>query len=397
MKTTNVPISGRRSFSEGAPGRRSRVVPRRHVGWLFLILFLLIAGLAIGAPVHIESSSPAAQDEPGAAPVHPQVPKLQTALERYRAIATNGGWTAIKGTRKFYQQGVTDPAVTQLKERLRASGDFTSDDTSSAFTEELTTAVKRVQKRFGFPENGVVDAALLKELNVPLRKRIAQLEANLARVQKLPEPAPGTRLVANIPEYKLHVYEGDRLMFDMAVVVGSESNKTVLFNDEMTYLVFSPSWNVPPSIVKNEILPKMRGSHDYLWRNNYVMEGEEGGLPRIRQLPGAGNSLGRVKFVFPNENNIYFHDTPAKSLFSLRKRAFSHGCIRLAEPQKLAEYLLRNNPEWTPAKIKTAMNSGREQRVDLPGKVPVSLTYLTAWVDDDGALNFREDVYGLDS
>lgn len=385
MKTTNLPLPRR----AGVQGRRSfgkALVPARHIGWLFLILALLVAQLALAGPR-------------GPGGLHPQVPRLQTALERYRAIAAQGGWPAIKATRKFYQPGISDPAVVQLKQRLRASGDFPDEDNSPLFTEALGTAVKRVQQRFGFSPNGVVDAALLKELNVPVSRRVAQLEANLARVQNLPDPAgiPGTRLVANIPEFKLHVYEGDREVFDMNVVVGSESNKTVLFNDEMTYLVFSPSWNVPPSIVKKEILPKMRSSHDYLWRNNYVVEGEEGGLPQIRQLPGAGNSLGRVKFVFPNENNIYFHDTPAKSLFSLRSRAFSHGCIRLAEPARLAEYLLRNSPGWTAARIRAAMNSGKEQRVDLPGKVPVSLTYLTAWVDDEGLLNFREDVYHLDS
>ncbi|RYY89922.1 MAG: hypothetical protein EOO15_04730 [Chitinophagaceae bacterium] len=374
--------------------RFGHVVPRRHIGWLFLILALFIAQLALAAappqPLISEQSYTASSP-------HPQVPRLQTALERYRAIAAQGGWTSIKATRKFYQKGIDDPAVAQLKARLRASGDFASEDNSTEYTEELAAAVKKVQERFGFTPNGVVDAPLLKELNVSLTKRIAQLEINLARVQKLPPPSGGTQLVANIPEYKLHVYEGDRIVFDMNIVVGSESNKTVLFNDEMTYLVFSPSWNVPPSIVKNEILPAMRGRREYLWRNNYVIEGEEGGLPKIRQLPGAGNSLGRVKFVFPNDHNIYFHDTPAKSLFSLRKRAFSHGCIRLAEPAKLAEYLLRNSPGWTPAKIKTAMNSGKELRVDLPGKVPVALTYLTAWVDDAGLVNFREDVYKLDS
>ncbi|GAB4093487.1 L,D-transpeptidase family protein [Flaviaesturariibacter terrae] len=377
---------------------KTTIVPARHIGWLVLVLLLFVAQLAVaspGSPSFEQASSEGATA--GTSFTHPQVPRLQGQLERYRSIAASGGWPVVRGSRKFYQKGISDAAVVQLKQRLRATGDFSSEDRSPEFTEELGDAVKHVQKRFGFPENGVVDAALLKELNISVGRRIAQLEANLARVQKLPEPTAGTRLVANIPEYKLHVYEGDRLIFDMNIVVGSESNKTVLFNDEMTYLVFSPSWNVPPSIVRKEILPKMQGSHDYLWRNNYVMEGEEGGLPKIRQLPGAGNSLGRVKFVFPNENNIYFHDTPAKSLFSLRKRAFSHGCIRLAEPEKLAEYLLRNSPGWTPAKIRAAMNSGREQRVDLPGKVPVSLTYLTAWVDDDGSLNFREDIYGLDS
>jgi murein L,D-transpeptidase YcbB/YkuD len=327
---------------------------------------------------------------------HPQYPLLQQQLTRYQEIEKAGGWPTVKPGKKFLMKGDSGPAVTALRQRLRATGDLSGSEDSPAFDDSLTEAVKHIQARFGFKPNGVVDAALLKELNVPVQKRVAQIRVNLERAAKLPEPGPGTRLVANIPEYKLHVYEGNKLMWDMDIVVGSESNRTVLFNDEMTHIVFSPSWNVPPSIVRKEILPKIGSTHEYLWRNNYVIEGEEGGLPKIRQLPGPKNSLGRVKFVFPNENNIYFHDTPAKSLFALQKRAFSHGCIRLAEPARLAEYLLRNSPNWTPAKIRSAMNSGKEQTVYLPSKVPVSLTYLTAWVGTDGQLNFREDVYGLD-
>ncbi|RYD99405.1 MAG: hypothetical protein EOP50_04325, partial [Sphingobacteriales bacterium] len=182
MKTTMIPV--RRTQSDRVPVRRrlgGALIPRHHRGWLLLILALLIGQLAFGSAA--------------AAGPHPQVPRLQTALERYRGIAGEGGWPQIRATRRFFQQNITDPSVVQLKARLRASGDFSSDDNSALFTPELTTAVKRIQKRFGFPENGVVDAALLKELNVPVSKRIAQLEANLARVQKLPEPVAGTRLV----------------------------------------------------------------------------------------------------------------------------------------------------------------------------------------------------------
>jgi murein L,D-transpeptidase YcbB/YkuD len=233
-------------------------------------------------------------------------------------------------------------------------------------------------------------------LNIPAQKRVEQLLINLERVSAMPPVTGGTRLIANIPEFKLHVYEGDHLVFDMNVVVGTEANKTVTFNDEMKHIVFSPYWNVPPSIVKNEILPHMRRNRDYLWRNNYVQTGTENGLPVIRQLPGPKNALGQVKFLFPNSHNIYFHDTPSKSLFGMRKRAFSHGCVRLAEPAKLAEYLLKNNPEWTPAKIAQAMDSGKEQWVALSTSVPVSITYFTAWVDKEGFLHFREDIYGHD-
>lgn len=321
---------------------------------------------------------------------------LQNELARYHEIAQKGGWPKITGTRKFYQKDLNDTAVVQLKKRLRASGYFTSDDNSALFTDELVQAVKKAQKTFGFTQNGVVDAMLLKQLNVPVEKRIQQLEVNIQRAMELPATGESTRLVANIPEFKLHVYEGNRHVFDMDIVVGSESNKTVTFNDEMTQVVFSPYWNVPPSIVKEEILPAMRKNRNYLRAHRYEQTGTEGGVPVIRQLPGGGNSLGKVKFLFPNSHAIYFHDTPAKSLFSIRKRTFSHGCIRLAEPQKLAEYLLRNDATWTPQKIRQAMDSGKEQFVKLQNPVAVSITYFTAFVDQSGQLNFREDVYGQD-
>jgi murein L,D-transpeptidase YcbB/YkuD len=328
---------------------------------------------------------------------HPQATVLQQEIERYAAIEKAGGWGIIKLSKKFLQQGEESEAVVALKKRLRATGEYKSEDLSNTFTTELTAAVKKVQERYGYKPTGVVDASLVKALNIPVSKRIQQLQINLQRLETTPLPGTGTRLVANIPEYKLYVYEGDRIVFDMNVVVGSESNKTVIFNDEMNSIVFSPYWNVPPSIVKNEILPAMRGNREYLWRHRYVQTGTENGLPVIRQLPGAKNSLGKVKFVFPNSHNIYFHDTPAKSLFSLNKRAFSHGCIRLSEPQKLAEYLLRNSKEWTPAKIKAAMDSGKETVVSLSTPVPVSITYFTAWVDGAGTVHFRDDVYGRDA
>ena len=321
---------------------------------------------------------------------------LQTEWAKYTEIAQNGGWPKITGTRKFYQKDLNDPTVVQLKKRLRATGYYTSADNSPLFTDEVVEAVKVAQEVFGFTPNGVVDAPLLKQLNVPVEKRIQQLEINMQRALEQPPVSESTRLVANIPEFKLHVYEGDQHQFDIDIVVGSESNKTVTFNDEMTQVVFSPYWNVPPSIVKGEILPAMRKNRNYLRAHRYEQVGTEGGLPVIRQLPGAGNSLGKVKFLFPNSHNIYFHDTPAKSLFSIRKRTFSHGCIRLAEPQKLAEYLLRNDAAWTPEKIRQAMDSGKEQFVQLQNPVAVSITYFTAFVDAGGQFHFREDVYGHD-
>jgi L,D-transpeptidase YcbB len=325
-----------------------------------------------------------------------QYDRLQNALQRLYEIQRNGGWRKIIATQKYYLKGQTATAITQIKERLRISGEFKQDDISPLFTDELVEAVQKVQKRFGFKQNGVVDALLIKQLNVPVEDRIQQLQLNIQRFKNASTDQGETMLVVNIPEYKLHVYEGNRQVFDMDIVVGSEEHKTVTFDDEMTNIVFSPYWNVPPSIVENEILPAMRSNKNYLRNNGYEITGYENGLPVIRQKPGPGNSLGQVKFVFPNEHGIYFHDTPAKGLFQYPKRAFSHGCIRLANPTKLAAYLLRNSPGWTEEKIKTAMNSGKEQSVTLPNKVAVSLSYYTAWVDDQGQLQLRPDIYGLD-
>jgi L,D-transpeptidase YcbB len=161
--------------------------------------------------------------------------------------------------------------------------------------------------------------------------------------------------------------------------------------------VFSPYWNVPQSIVEKEILPGLEKNPNYLADHNMEQTGTEDGFPVIRQLPGPDNSLGRVKFLFPNSFDIYFHDTNAKDLFNRDKRAFSHGCIRLAEPEKMAQYLLRKQPEWTPEKIEEAMNSGEEKYVRLKDPVPVFISYYTAWVDEEGRLNFRDDIYNHDA
>lgn len=326
---------------------------------------------------------------------NPQYERLQNALQHLYEIQKKGGWPKIIATQKFYLKGQTSPAIKQIKQRLIVSGDLISKDTSSFFTNDLVAAVQKVQKRFGYKQNGVVDALLIKQLNIPVEDRIQQLLANMQRLQTINETT-GTKLVVNIPEYKLHVYEGPQQIFEMDIVVGSEEHKTVMFNDEMTNIVFSPYWNVPQSIVENELLPAMNRNKNYLQNNGYEITGYEKGLPVIRQKPGPQNSLGQIKFVFPNEHGIYFHDTPAKGLFEYPKRTFSHGCIRLSQPVKLAEYLLKNSPGWTLDKIKKAMNSGKEQWLKLPKPVAVSIVYYTAWVDDEGLLQLRQDIYGLD-
>ena len=201
----------------------------------------------------------------------------------------------------------------------------------------------------------------------------------------------------NIPQFELQVFEGKKKAFSMNVVVGKEGHNTMMFKGDLNQIVFSPYWNVTPDIVREEIMPAMAKNPDYLASHNMEITSNGGGIPVIRQLPGEENSLGKVKFLFPNSFNIYFHDTPAKSLFSKDKRAFSHGCIRLSEPTKLAEYLLRSKSEWSSDKIAEAMNSGTETYVSLKNPVPVIITYYTAWVDDNGLLNFRDDIYKHDA
>jgi murein L,D-transpeptidase YcbB/YkuD len=321
---------------------------------------------------------------------------LKDQLAKYYNIAKQGGWPQVTTTKKSLKKGSTDPAVAVMKKRLQLTGDLTGNDTSQVFNDTLENAVKTFQSRFGYKPDGIITATLIKDMNVPVIKRLEQILMNMGRMRWMPEAENGQLILVNIPEFELHVYEGKKKAFDMYVVVGKEGHNTMMFSGDLNQIVFSPYWNVPPSIVRNEILPAMANNPDYLANQNMEEIGTEDGLPKIRQLPGGKNSLGRVKFLFPNSFNIYFHDTPAKALFEKDKRAYSHGCIRLAEPEKMANYLLRNNPEWTPEKINSAMNSGNEQFVKLKKPVPVIITYYTAWVDENGQLNFRDDIYTHD-
>jgi murein L,D-transpeptidase YcbB/YkuD len=257
-------------------------------------------------------------------------------------------------------------------------------------------AVKNFQARHGFNETAIISDSLIQEMNVPAIKRVEQLLMNMDRMRWLANNPSGNLIVVNIPEFVMHVYEGNQKIYDIDVVVGKEGHSTMMFNGDLNQVVFSPYWNVPPSIVAKEILPAMEKNPNYLAKENMETTGNDDGLPVIRQKPGPGNALGKVKFLFPNSFNIYFHDTPAKSLFEKDKRAYSHGCIRVREPEKLANYVLRNQPEWTPEKISEAMNSGEEKYVKVKDPIPVVITYYTAWVDENGRLNFREDIYGHD-
>lgn len=331
------------------------------------------------------------------ADVNPAYKGLKNQLARYYSLAKNGGWQPINAGKKTLKAGVSSPVVAAIKRRLQATGDMPGRDTSHVFNDSLVIGVKNFQQRHGLTPNGMITASLVKEMNVPAQQRLEQILINMDRMRWMPQRPNGNLILVNIPEFVLHVMEGDKKAFEMNVVVGKEGHNTVMFTGDLNQVVFSPYWNVPPSIVKNEILPGIAKNPNYLADNNMEQTGTDDGLPVIRQLPGEKNSLGKVKFLFPNSFNIYFHDTNAKSLFEKDKRAYSHGCIRLAEPEKMAQYLLRNDPEWTAERIDEAMNSGKEKYVKLKNPVPVFISYYTAWVDNNGQLNFREDIYNHDS
>jgi L,D-transpeptidase YcbB len=260
----------------------------------------------------------------------------------------------------------------------------------------MEDAVSNLQRRFGLKDDGVIGAQTISILNISVKTLIEKIIINLERMRWLPNQEKDYVMV-NIPEFKLYMFENGKQVFDMNVVVGKQGSGTQIFSDHLKYVVFSPYWNVPKSIVKNEILPAMNRNPNYLETQNMEITGEEEGLPVIRQKPGINNALGKVKFIFPNSYNIYFHDTPARSLFSRDKRAFSHGCIRLSDPFKMAQYLLRNDPQWTEEKIDSSMNADKEKWIGLKKPLPVLIAYFTAWIDDNGILHFSDDIYGHDA
>ena len=320
---------------------------------------------------------------------------LKQKLQVFYVAQKNGGWQPITTGKVSFKSGMTSPYILQIKKRLFATGEMSADSTD-IYDTQLQTAIINFQTSLGLTTDGIITEALVKEMNVPAVKRIEQILINMDRMRWMPE-AEGDLLLVNIPEFKLQVFEGKKKAFSMNVVVGKEGHNTMMFKGDLSQIVFSPYWNVTPDIIKEEIMPAMARNPHYLAKHNMEITGTSGGIPVIRQLPGEENSLGKVKFLFPNSFNIYFHDTPAKSLFSKDKRAYSHGCIRLSDPTKLAEYLLRSKPEWTADKIAEAMNSGVEKFVSLKKSVPVIITYYTAWVDENGLLNFRDDIYGHDA
>lgn len=339
---------------------------------------------------------------------------LVRGLVRYRAIAAAGGWPQLPESRAL-RLGDSSAAVRPLRARLAAEDYLPSTSGADVFDGQVAAALAEFQRRHGLPIDSVLGPLTRGALNVRVARRIEQIDANLERLRWLPADLGSRFIVVNIPAFSLYGYVGGERVLTMRVVVGDElvSRRTPIFADTMEYVEFAPYWNVPRSIAVNEILPKVRRDRGYLTRNGFqLLRGWGDDAPavdpatlsdaalfssryRVRQLPGANNALGRVKFMFPNDYNIYLHDTPAKLLFDEANRAHSHGCVRVADPRALAEFVLHDRGDWPGDRIRAALEAGRRTRATVRPGVPVYLVYLTAFMRED-AVAFRDDIYGRD-
>ncbi len=320
---------------------------------------------------------------------------LQKALAQYRELEKNDQIKTVPALSKPSVLKINDSSsvVALIKKQLFLLGYLNNSDTSKIFDAQFADAVNNFKITHGLKADSTITNSMIKELNVPVKKRIGQIMVNMERLRWIPaDSSTNEFILVNIPAFTLHYYEDKKIILECNVVVGKPMNKTVVFSGQMQYVVFSPYWNVPTSIINKEIKPAMRRNPNYLASHNMEWNGG-----RVRQKPGPNNALGLVKFLFPNANNIYLHDTPSKSLFSQDVRAFSHGCIRVSKPRDLAILVLRQDSAWTPEKIDAAMHAGVEKYVTLKKTIPVYIGYFTCFIDANGNVNFRNDIYSRDN
>jgi L,D-transpeptidase YcbB len=364
-----------------------------------IALTMMVASYALASET---TPSPATQ---------PAYQRLSLALSRYRAMEAHGGWPALT-TDLILKPGSEDDRVVLLRQRLLSEGDLpTMAVEGRKFDEMLATAVKRFQARHGLVADGRVGRKTLSELNITAHDRVAQIAANLERWSELSVQLPSRRLEINIPAAELVAFDENRPIMSMRVVVGTNQNPTPVLRSQVIAVVFNPSWTVPTSIVRNEILPRLRQDPLYLRRNGIQIidrpadpYGEKIGWtspdrPRtlaLRQQPGPKNALGRIKFDIPNVYSVYLHDTANKNAFSEQSRAMSHGCIRVQHPEDLARYILRDQLRADPELVARALTETKTVEVKVTESVPVLIVYQTAFVTADGVVNFRPDVYSRD-
>jgi L,D-transpeptidase YcbB len=345
------------------------------------------------------------------------LPALESALSQYRQRAAQGGWPQTPVVGPTLREGDMDERIPLLRERLIISGDLTAPtDQGDLFDDLLKEAVQRFQTRHGLTADGVVGTRTLTELNVPISERIRQLAASLERCQPLPSLLERRHILVNIADFTLKLYEDGKLRLSMPVIVGKTYRQTPVFSGRISSLVLNPSWEVPRSIATQDLLPKIKKNPGYLsqlhlrvlrdWTSETeldpaTIDWEHLSMARfpyrLRQDPGPANALGRVKFLFPNPHDVYLHDTPAQTLFQQDARTFSSGCIRLARPMDLAVYLLQGTPLGSMDALTAAISRGKTQSVAIPLPIAIHIAYMTAWVDREGTIQFRRDIYNRDS
>ena len=377
-------------------------------------------------PLFLKTDVVDASDVPGVlAQVEPPYPGYQRtiqALHTYLQYAKEYDGAPLPATGKTIAPGDAYPGVPQLVRLLRLVGDLPPDaivpTDATVYQGPLVDAVKHFQTRLGRTADGKITPQTLADLNVPLATRVREMQLILERWRWLPIGLHDAPIVANIPEFRLRAYdENFKVALTMNVVVGKAyDHNTPVFEDSMQYLVFRPYWSVPYSIAKAEFIPKIVRDPDYLEKKGFaVVDSRQevvasGAIPSdvlqqlrsgklfIRQNPGPKNSLGLVKFIFPNSYNIYMHDTPEQTFFSKSRRDFSHGCIRLERPADLAVWVLRRNSgDWNLERVRAAMNGSATQQINLARPIPVLIVYGTVIVTEDGTVHFYDDIYGHDA
>jgi murein L,D-transpeptidase YcbB/YkuD len=327
--------------------------------------------------------------------------RAKEALAAYRRLSAEGESEPLPNTKRPVKPGDSYPDLIGLSTLLRRLADLPDNSVISetTYSGALVEGVRHFQVRHGLEPDGVLGSATLRALNVPLGQRVRQIELTLERWRWAPHSFARPPIVVNIPEFELRAMdESGRIALQMKVVVGKAyGHQTPVFSAPMTYLIFRPYWDVPESIVRKELLPKAAADPEYFAKNHFETVTTASGGSRVRQAPGPDNALGGVKFLFPNEYNVYLHGTPAMELFSKSRRDFSHGCIRVEKPEELAAWVLRNKPEWTRESIRQAMNGTQPLQVNLDAPIPVLIVYGTTVVADDGEVRFFDDIYGYDA
>jgi murein L,D-transpeptidase YcbB/YkuD len=342
--------------------------------------------------------------------------RLKTALIVYRGLAERGGWPAIPGDGRL-EKGMKSDRVPVLRSRLKVTGEMpaSADSASDLFDEAVEEAVKKFQLSHGLLDDGIVGTRTLRALNVPVEKRIRQIELNLERWRWLPQNLGNPYIMVNIAGYGLEVVENESSVLTMKIVVGTAYQKTPVFSGKMTYIEMNPYWNVPHSIATEETLGKIQKNADFFAKENMKVfkadpNGEavnpasidwsalsESNFPyRLRQEPGPRNPLGRIKFMFPNKHSVYLHDTSDPQLFRKERREFSHGCIRIEKPMEMAAFVMKDSKEWPIEKIKAVLKTKETTVANLPKAIPVHILYFTAWGNGDGTTHFLEDIYRRD-